>query len=396
MGKIRISGTGCALADNLYSGIDFNSKAFKKYFSQKPGDGGLAPGALVFTEEFQEFAGVPFSQFLNEITGGKAPDGFNVGGPSLVSLIHCSQLTANDEIEIQFFGAVGQDTVGEQILDKMQGFDMDLSNYKVFPDPSPVTEVFSDPDFHDGAGERIFINNIGAAWKLTPDDLGETFFESDITVFGGTALVPQIHDHLTELLQKAKDLGRTTVVNTVYDFRNEKKSPGQPWPLGQSDESYRCIDLLIVDLEEGQKLSGQNKIQDALQFFADQGTSAVVITHGAEPVFCYSDGRLFQPLDTTTMPISQKIGEELRAQRPDGDTTGCGDNFVGGVLGSLAQQMSQSKGTAPDLRRAVAWGVVSGGFACFYMGGTYFEKQRGEKRAILDGYFDAYRQQIGL
>jgi D-lyxose ketol-isomerase len=38
--------------------------------------------------------------------------------------------------------------------------------------------------------------------------------------------------------------------------------------------------------------------------------------------------------------------------------------------------------------------VVSGGFACFYLGGTYFEEKTGEKRSKMEPYYDAYRKQI--
>ena len=53
----NISGTGCALADFLYSGISFEGEDFKKYRSEKRGDGGLSPGKLVFTEELEKFTG---------------------------------------------------------------------------------------------------------------------------------------------------------------------------------------------------------------------------------------------------------------------------------------------------------------------------------------------------
>jgi len=43
----------------------------------------------------------------------------------------------------------------------------------------------------------------------------------------------------------------------------------------------------------------------------------------------------------------------------------------------------------PDIIEASLWGVASGGFACFYVGGTWFEKNKGEKlREILPIYYD--------
>jgi sugar/nucleoside kinase (ribokinase family) len=75
------------------------------------------------------------------------------------------------------------------------------------------------------------------------------------------------------------------------------------------------------------------------------------------------------------------------------DTTGCGDNFVGGVIASVVNQLISEAGK-PDMNEACSWGIVSGGFACFYMGGTYFEKKTGENITRIKPYYDKYRGQI--
>jgi len=70
-GKIIVAGTGCALADYLYTGVRFNTPQFQKYLSRQTGDGGLTPGNLVFTEELEKFSGIPYSEICREITKGK-------------------------------------------------------------------------------------------------------------------------------------------------------------------------------------------------------------------------------------------------------------------------------------------------------------------------------------
>ena len=92
------------------------------------------------------------------------------------------------------------------------------------------------------------------------------------------------------------------------------------------------------------------------------------------------------------MPVSEKVINE-RKNSQVGDTTGCGDNFVGGVIASVVTQM-QNGASHPDITEACSRGVVSGGFACFYLGGTYFEEKTGEKRAKMEPYYEAYRKQI--
>lgn len=128
----RISGTGCALVDYLYTPVNFASERFKLFLSVNPGDGGLSPGKLVFRDEFEKFSGEDYLKVREEITNGNPPVTLNIGGPSIVSLIHAAQMLAGMNAEVCFYGSKGMD---------------------------------------QGHGERIFINNIGAAWDFSPEDL---------------------------------------------------------------------------------------------------------------------------------------------------------------------------------------------------------------------------------
>lgn len=390
--RFVISGTGCALADNLYTNIDFSTGIFQKYLSSTNADGGLSPGKLVFTEEFENFARKQLNEVINEITNGQAANSFNIGGPSIVSLIGAAQLLSHQDVNINFYGAIGNDKIGDQIIEGLKSYLINIDQYKKFDSQSPFTDVLSDPNYDNGRGERIFINNIGAAWNYQPSDLNDDFFNSDITVFGGTALVPNIHDSLTELLQKAKDNKCITVVNTVYDFRNEKLNPFGKWPLVKKD-NYELIDLLVMDKEEALKISGQQNIIDVVKYFKANNSNALIITQGPDPVLFYSSGKLFLKESTSALPISEAVSTELKKGNTKGDTTGCGDNFVGGVLASIANQLIVGV-KKPDIKEAVKWGIISGGLACFYYGGVYKETQIGQKFDMHQRYLNAYQEHI--
>jgi sugar/nucleoside kinase (ribokinase family) len=392
---MRVSCTGCSLADLVYAKIDFNSVDFQHYLSQTDGDGGLNPGHLVFTEDLEKFAGKQFRQILAEIAPGASPDAFNLGGPAIVALVNAAQLCPGADAKFNFFGNLGQDENTEKIINILQQTPVDIANYCPVKGVTPNTVVLSDPGFHDGKGERTFINNIGAAWQYTPEQLGENFFAADIVVFGGTALVPVIHDNLTALLKKGKAHGCVNIVTTVFDFRNEKKHAGRQWPLGESDDSYQLIDLLIMDWVEAMRLSAADKLDDAVNFFISKGANAFIITHGPEPYYLWSNGAFFKPQPLTALPVSSLVGERL-SRNPElkGDTTGCGDNFAGGVLASTTQQLQHRQPGNLDLIEACSWGCASGGFACFYVGGTYLEKNAGEKLAKVGEFQQAYMQQI--
>jgi sugar/nucleoside kinase (ribokinase family) len=204
--------------------------------------------------------------------------------------------------------------------------------------------------------------------------------------------VPNIHANLTSLTGKARRSGCLTVVGTVYDFINQKNHPERPWPLGEGEETYTHLDLLITDKEEALRLSGKDSLEAAQATLIAKGVGALVTTNGAEDVFCYSDGRRLRKINAH-MPVSTFIEEAKNRGPVKGDTTGAGDNFAGGIIASLMMQMAS--GGELDLEEACAWGIVSGDFACFYVGGTYLEKKPGEKAGLIHGMVEAYAKDRG-
>ncbi len=390
--KIIVSGTGCCLIDMLYNNIDFAGDAISQYLSKERGEGGLTPGKLVFQEEFEKFSGITLDNFINRITGGRKSDKINIGGPSIVSLINVAQLTSREKCEVRFYGRAGNDDNGLYLITSLERTPVVLKDFKLLKNRTPSTLVLSDPSYDNGHGERMFINSIGAAWDYYPGELDDDFFNSEIVVFGGTALVPNIHDHLTSLLKKAKSKGCITIVNTVFDFRNEKNNPSKRWPLGENDESYRLTDILITDKEEALRLSGGHDIKEAISFFLGKEVPSFIITNGSSDIITYSDGSFFTASPVDSLPVSNVIRNDMKSRR-EGDTTGCGDNFTGGVIASVVNQLIKETSKI-DLNEACSWGIVSGGFACLYMGGTYFEKNPGEKIARVKPYYDSYREQI--
>jgi sugar/nucleoside kinase (ribokinase family) len=397
-GKIIISGAGCAIADLIYNRVSFSGPGFLKYSSKIPGDGGLSPGKLVFTEELEKFSGKKYSEILKDIVGNRPADIMNVGGPSLVALIHVAQMLDKEYFDIKFFGITGKDENAKRIFNIADQTPLDTRNYlSISGKPTPTTDVFSDPHYDHGHGERTFVNNIGAAWDFSPDKIGDEFFDSHIQCYGGTALVPQLHDKLSCLLKRSNQSDCITVVNTVFDFRNQKNNPGKNWPLLESNTDYQYIDVLVMDCEEALRISGMDSIVAAAEFFASTAVSSFVITNGADDIYTWSGGTLFTKSGIQKFPVSRLISQELK-NNPGlkGDTTGCGDNFAGGIITSLALQMKNSKKGSFSLPDAISMGVASGGFCCFYFGGTYLEKQPGEKKKKVLALKNEYFKQLNI
>ncbi len=392
---LRINGVGSCLVDNLYSPVDFSSSRFSGYCSKTSGDGGLVPGQLVFGEDLEKFSGCEYSSILKELTGGASPVSVNIGGPCIAALINLQCLLHGSDAQTAFYGYRGDDPNGKFLADRLQSSGLDLSNYQAQTGVTPFTDVLSDPDYLNGQGERTFVHYLGLAGSYSTQDISSNFFDADICVYGGTGILPVLHSQLSDVLKTGKKFGCLNFVNTVYDFRNQQENPDKPWPLVSDPDDFKEIDLLLMDNEEALRISGTSDNVKALLFFKDAGVRVCVITHGAKPIAAFSDGSLCHKVDSLEMPVLAAAGEWMKATDYHGDTTGCGDNFAGGVMASIALQMQRLEPGTLNLEDAISWGAASGGFACTYIGGVYAEQTPGEKLEKIREAHKLYRKQIG-
>lgn len=392
---MKIHGAGCSLIDTIYMNCSYDDEAFSPLWSKKRGDGGMIEGGLVFTEDLEKYCGMSHREIIRRITRGRAPDVENLGGPAVVALLHAAQILADMQVPVTFFGAIGDDHLAQMVRSTIEKTPLQHVFKTIGDKPTPTTEVFDDPARRNGKGERSFVNTIGAAWDYAAEDLPETFYDADIVLLGGTALVPRLHEGIHTILAKAKERSCFTVVGTVYDFRNEKANPDKRWPLGEHS-SYQYIDLLITDQEEALRLTGKEDVTEAAQELIEFGVGALIITRGALDMIVWSGGSLIKAQKMGHLPVSVYM-DDLMAKDPTlrKDTTGCGDNFVGGVLVSLAKQMKSGKKDGITMADLCAWGASSGGFTCTYHGGTFHEAFPGEKAKLLEPVVQAYKETTG-
>jgi sugar/nucleoside kinase (ribokinase family) len=379
-----IAGAGCCLIDSIYMNCSYTDKAFQQLWTKKRGDGGLIEGGLVFSEDLEKLTSKEYNEILKDISKGRAPDIKNLGGPAVVAMVHAAQLLYSKDVDLVFHGVVGKDENAKHIRRILDTIPMHTSLKEIPSEKTETTEVFDDPSQFNGKGERSFINTIGAANSFGPEDLPDSFYHADILLLGGTALVPKLHEKLHEVLIKAKEKKCITVVGTVYDFKNEKEHPELAWPLGDRS-SYKHIDILITDEEEAKRLTNTEEIVDAANAFISYGVGAIIITRGAREMLVWSGGSIIQSTDISYYPVSAYIDNAIEADPTlRKDTTGCGDNFMGGVIVGLALQMLDGKKKEIDLAYLCAWAAASGGFTCTYHGGTFLETSKDEKRTLLE------------
>ncbi len=396
----RLHGAGHGLADYLFAGLDFASPRFAPIRSRRPGDGGLAPGSLVFVEDLERFAGRSWEEILSDLAPG-AEGAFHAGGPALVSLTLAAQLLRPSKIPVTYFGLSGDDAAASRIRWLLAQTPLDLGSFRQRQGRTDVTWVLSDPGAGGGDGERCFVHRPGSV-SPDPDVLGESFFQATVNLYAGTALTPGLHRVLPDLLAKSRRRGAFTVVGTVFDFAAERE--GRPWSLGgmgggpRNDEAaWPLIDLLVGNETEILRLAGMapgGRVEAAVDVLLDRGLTAAVATRGAAPTYYRSIGGLFGE-SRGEVPVDAALAARARDRGAHpGDTTGAGDNFLGGLLASCFQQWLADdlfpKGEVHidrelhhmnplKLRRAVEMGNAAGGLACLQPGGIRLEKTRGER-----------------
>lgn len=391
--KINIQATGCCLLDRIITHFDFNSKDFIPLRSRKKGDGGLEVENLVFLQDLMDFCGLSREEIFSRIIAKPEQEIRRLGGPAIIALARAA-LLLDDKAECCFWGGWADDENGKSILKQLKKQAINIDHYQKQKGQSPLSLVLSGKDPVHG-DVRSFLCDLGLLLQYSPDNLGPDFFAGDIHFYGATALTPLVHQKLDKLLAKSKTAGKVTIVTTVYDFINEKQNPEKKWPLGASDSAYSDIDLLITDLEEALRLSGTSSIEQALDFFINKGTASCVITQGSRPFYYFSNGSLFKKSGPARLPVCAEV-ETYKEKNPGLvlETTGCGDNFAGGLITSLASQLMENSKGQLDLVQAAEWAAVSGALACFHPGGLDLQQSPTRQRQMFGNWLKAYQKQI--
>lgn len=402
----RIHGAGSGLADLIHGDLDFQSDRVKPYHSRSPGDGGLEMGKLIFQEDLLRFSrlrraeglatGETWEAVLADLAGtGSAAPAFNAGGPALACLTAAAQLLRPSRTPVTYYGISGDDAHAARLRHLLAQTPLDMTCFRRRPGRTPCAHVFSDPRADLGRGDRFFIHRHGDDFPSEDAFQGESFTQATINVYAGTAQVPSLHRALPALLQKGRRRGAINVVGTVFDFAAEKAEPGKPWPMGEG-EAHPFIDLLVADAEELRGLSGEADVARGVAALLARGLTSAVVTQGAGPVYYRSIGGIFGECRGYA-PVHAGLSERARDRQGNpGDTTGAGDNFLGGLLADLIHQLQADDfypkgGTHVErellavsplrLRRAVDFGIVAGGLACLQSGGVRLETATGENLA---------------
>jgi sugar/nucleoside kinase (ribokinase family) len=217
----------------------------------------------------------------------------------------------------RLIGSVGRDVAGDNALSQLReaGVDVRVSRCDL---PTPVSVVIVRSD-----GARCFLHRPGASREAfcEPIDFSPELIEG-CTHFhlANPFSMARMRDQAGATLASARAAGLSTSLDTGWDALGH-------W-MDVIGPCLPHLDLLFVNEDEAERLSGQRAPNAAATFFRDHGVASTVIKLGAQGSVMF-DG-------VVEMRIPGFVVEAV-------DSTGAGDCFAGAFLAGLQRSMSPAQ-----------------------------------------------------
>lgn len=234
---------------------------------------------------------------------------------------HVGGCAANAAIDLKKLGVpvklickLGRDSFGDFVAKTVKDYGMSTDGLIYDDDASSTVSIV----FISSAGERSFLYNPGAVARFTLEDVDMKLIEeSDIVFVAGAMLLTDFDGKpCAELMKKAREMGKYTVMDTAWDFDDI-------W-LPKIKEVLPHLDLFMPSVEEAAKLTGEtdpDKIADSL---FQMGVKNVIIKVGKHGALICEAGK-----ERVTLPTYSEF-------KPV-DSTGAGDSFCAGFIAGLCQ-----------------------------------------------------------
>ncbi len=209
-------------------------------------------------------------------------------------------------------GGVGDDLMGDWVLQRLAHFGVDLSCMQRrahWKTSSSIVTTRAD-------GSRPALHRAGAtADFLVDDEMLAKVVDATVVHAGGVGLMKAMDRGRTaQVLRAAKAAGATTTVDVFA---------GSPDDLPAVAAVLPWTDYFMPSIEEAQALSGAPDRERAARFFLERGARACVLTLGADGAYYLDrDGRSFH---MPAFDVAVKC------------TCGCGDAFNAGFAVGLVR-----------------------------------------------------------
>ncbi|MGB3386422.1 MAG: carbohydrate kinase [Pseudaminobacter sp.] len=243
-------------------------------------------------------------------------------------------------VPVEFFSGLSSDIFGRQIREVLASSNVG-SRYAVIS-ARPTTLAFV--RLSDGQASYTFYDENTAGRMLSEGDLPLVNDDIAAMLFGAISLIPEPCGSAYEALMRRECDRRVTMLdpNIRPSFIADRQSH-----VARIRRMVKMADIVKLSGEDLAWLGHEDRPEEVIGTWLDNGPKLVVLTHGAEGAVAYT--------------ARHKV--TVAAERVDVvDTVGAGDTFNAGLLASLHEQGALRKDRLAELgeaeiRDALALGV---------------------------------------
>jgi sugar/nucleoside kinase (ribokinase family) len=235
----------------------------------------------------------------------------HIGGNGAICAAYLAKLIK----DCSLVGYVGEDTLGEWIHGALDWCGVGMDHVRKVERPTSVSVALVDKD-----GRRAFLHHIGANGELELGSVPDDFAGATWLHLCSPFLLPKLPPKAcTALLKKAKEAGLYTSLDLVWD-------PTEEWNL---DKMGGHADVLFLNRDEGEAITGTDAPLEMLDMMATQGQRITVLKMG--------DAGCAVKLQTGESFFAPSF--EVKAV----DSTGAGDAFNAGFILSMLNELEKAK-----------------------------------------------------
>ena len=210
-------------------------------------------------------------------------------------------------LDVSVLGMVGDDGLGEFIVNTLQRSGLDIAGVACRPGASTSASMV----LVGADGERSFLHHLGGNARYAADNVSwDTIRAARLLHVGGALVMPALDgEPMAGVLAEAKRLGLVTSLDTVWDATGRWMQTLAP-----------CLphaDYFLPSLAEAQELTGLREPADVARALRDRGVGTVALKLGPAGSYVLDDSC------EATVP-------SFRVEAVDG--TGSGDAYVAGFL----------------------------------------------------------------
>jgi sugar/nucleoside kinase (ribokinase family) len=209
-------------------------------------------------------------------------------------------------------GGVGQDLMGDWVLDRIKSFGVDISGMQQIANAKTSSSVVTTRV----DGSRPALHMKGATGEFyVGDELMEKVIDARVVHLGGVGLMHAMDGgRNAELLRQARRRGATTTVDVFAGSKDDLPAVADVLP---------STDFFLPSIEEAQALSGLSDLADTAKFFLDLGVTCCVLTLGAGGAYYHHSNGIKFRLPAFDVPVKC--------------TCGCGDAFNAGFAVAICR-----------------------------------------------------------